>query len=299
LNFDNRHFNQPETLMKRACFLGAFLVFASCVSSQAADAIEITPDVVYGHKDGMALTFDVFRPTENAKGIGLLFMVSGGWYSSWQPPEQFQGLFQPLLDRGFTLFAVRHGSAPRYKVPEAIDDVRRATRFIRSHAADYGIDPERLGVFGMSAGGHLSMMLATTGDDGDVNAKDPVQRGSSRIAAAVAYFGPTDLQPWVTGPDSGMRDQFTALQFDGELADDSSPLLQVTKDDAPTLLIHGDKDTLVPIDHSHTMLKAMKEAGVPSELLTIEDAGHGFAGEDGRRAMEALIGWFEKYLVKK
>ncbi len=285
--------------MKRAGLLAIVLGFVSCVSSRAEDSVRITPDVVYGHKDGMALTFDVFHPEENAQGIGLLFMVSGGWYSGWQAPEQMLGLFEPVLDRGFTVFAVRHGSAPRYKVPEAIDDVRRAVRFIRSHAADYGVDAERLGVFGMSAGGHLSMMLATTGDDGDPSAKDPLLRGSSRIAAAVAYFGPTDLRPWVTGPDSGMRDRFTALQFDGQLADDCSPLLQVTQDDAPTLLIHGDKDQLVPIDHSHTMLKAMQETNVPCELLTIEGAGHGFPGEGGQRAMEALVNWFSKHLGKK
>ncbi|NLS97093.1 MAG: alpha/beta hydrolase [Planctomycetaceae bacterium] len=285
--------------MKHPLSLAVFLLLTGCMPLWAADPVQITPDVVYGHKDGMALTFDVFRPSENARGIGLLFMVSGGWYSGWQPPEQMLGMFKPLLDRGFTAFAVRHGSAPRYKVPEAIDDVRRAVRFIRAHAADYGVDPERLGVFGMSAGGHLSMMLATTGDEGDPNAKDAALRGSSRIAAAVAYFGPTDLRPWVTGPDSGMRDQFTALQFDAGLADDCSPLLQVTGDDAPTLLIHGDKDELVPIDHSHTILKAMQEAGAPCELLTIEGAGHGFPGEGGRRAMEALVDWFEKYLGKK
>ncbi len=197
------------------------------------------------------------------------------------------------------MFAVRHGSAPRYKVPEAVDDVRRAVRFIRLHGEDYGVDPERLGVFGMSAGGHLSMMLATTGDEGDPGAKDAVLRGSSRVAATVAYFGPSDLQPWVTGPDSGMRDRFTALQFEGELADDCSPLLQVTDDDAPTLLIHGEIDQLVPIDHSQTMLKAMQEAGVPCELMTIEGAGHGFRGDDGRRATKARLEWFEKHLGEK
>ncbi len=125
----------------------------------AGEEVEITPDVVYGHKDGMALTYDVFRPKENANGLGVLFMVSGGWYSRWSPPESRQAFFKPMLDRGFTVLAVRHGSAPRYKVPEAVADVRLAVRHIRLHAADYRIDPERLGVYGMSAGGHLSLCL--------------------------------------------------------------------------------------------------------------------------------------------
>jgi acetyl esterase/lipase len=279
--------------MRRAYLLGVSLAF---VAVPAAADVKITPDVVYGHKDGMALTFDVFQPKEDGKGIGLLFMVSGGWYSSWRPPERSRDFFQASLDEGYTVFAVRHGSAPRYKVPEAVADVQRAIRYIRLHAEDFGVDPQRLGVFGMSAGGHLSMMLATTGDEGDSEAEDPVLRASSRVAAAVAYCGPTDLQPWVTGPDSGMRDRFTALQFDGDLADDCSPLFQVTSDDAPTLLIHGDKDELVPIDHSHSILKAMQEAGVPCELLTIEGAGHAFPGEAGKRAAKARLAWFASHL---
>ncbi len=285
--------------MKRALALAVLLVCTVGLSARAADSVDVTPDVVYGHKDGMALTFDVFRPTENAKGVGLLFMVSGGWYSGWQPPEQMQVFFKPVLDHGYTVFAVRHGSAPRYNVPEAISDVRRAVRFIRFHAADYGVDPERLGVFGMSAGGHLALVLATTGDGGNPASPDPVLRTSSRVAAAVAYFGPTDLRNWVIGKDPTMRDRFTALQFDADQVDACSPLLQVTADDAPTLMIHGDKDTLVPIDHSTDMLKAMQQAGVACELLTIEGAGHGFAGDDVGRAITALLRWFDTQLAEK
>ncbi len=262
----------------------------------AGEEVEITPDVVYGHKDGMALTYDVFRPKENASGLGVLFMVSGGWYSRWSPPESRQAFFKPMLDRGFTVLAVRHGSAPRYKVPEAVADVRLAVRHIRLHAADYRIDPERLGVYGMSAGGHLSLVLATTADAGDSAAKDEVLRQSSRVAAAVAYYPPSDLRAWVTGENPKMRTDYPALQFESNLADDVSPLLHVTQDDAPTLLIHGDKDLLVPIEHSLNQRAAMEKAGVPCELITIEGAAHGFKGEDAQRALKAQVAWFEKYL---
>ncbi len=123
------------------------------------DDLQITPDVVYGHKDGMALTFDVFRPS-NAHGGAVLYMVSGGWVSRWGPPQRLAGRsFSGLLETGLTVIAVRHGSAPRYKVPEAEADVRRALRYVRLHAADLGVDAHRLGVFGGSAGGHLSLML--------------------------------------------------------------------------------------------------------------------------------------------
>lgn len=284
--------------MNRFTLTALLLAALSSPPARAADAIEITPDVVYGHKDGMALTYDVFRPKDNANGLGVLFMVSGGWYSNWAPPESRQGFFKPMLDRGFTVFAVRHGSAPRYKVPEAVADVRRAVRHVRLHAADYRVDPERLGVYGMSAGGHLSLMLATTADAGDPAAKDEVLRQSSRVAAAVAYFPPSDLRAWVAGDDPKMRTDYPALQFEAGLADDVSPLLHVSSDDPPTLLIHGDKDLLVPIEHSRNQLAAMEKAGAPCQLITIEGAAHGFKGEDAERAVKAQVEWFEKYLAK-
>ena len=179
--------------------LGAVLFLASTLvaSSHAVEGMRITPDVVYGHKHGMALTMDVFQP-DGGNGVGVLFMVSGGWFSIWAPPEQTMGLFRPLLDKGFTVFAVRHGSSPKYVVPEVVEDVRRSVRFVRLHAKRLGVDPERLGVCGASAGGHLSLVLGTMSDAGDPEAKDEVLRVSDRVAAVVAYFPPTDLRPYVS-----------------------------------------------------------------------------------------------------
>jgi acetyl esterase/lipase len=92
----------------------------------------------------------VFQP-EKPNGAGVLFMVSGGWYSRWHPPEQSAQFLKPLLDANFTVFAVRHGSSPKYVIPEILGDVRRSVRFIRLHADRFGVDPERLGVTGGSA----------------------------------------------------------------------------------------------------------------------------------------------------
>src|SRR5205823_6785815 len=130
------------------------------------------------------------RPAK-PNGAGVLWIQSGGWYSTWVDAKLWLVVGKPFLDKGFTLFIVRHGSAPKYTIPEATGDVRRSVRFIRMKAKDYGVDPERLGVTGGSAGGHLSLMLATTGDDGDANAKDEVLKQSDRVAAVVALFPPT------------------------------------------------------------------------------------------------------------
>jgi acetyl esterase/lipase len=280
---------------KRRLLLLALIVL---LSGRPTGAQDITPDVVYGHKHGLAMTFDVFQPAGTSNGAGILFMVSGGWYSRWTPPEQMTALFQPLLDRGFTVFAVRHGSSPKFSIPEAVSDVRRAVRFIRKHAGNYEVDPERLGVFGLSAGGHLSLMLGTAADQGKTNAPDPVERESSRVAAVVAVVAPTDLRIMVwDAPDHlPAYKRFPALDLEMDQAADNSPIVHVTNDDAPTLLIAGDQDELVPIAHSENILKAFKQKGVVAELLVIEGAGHGFQGEDQKKAFDALADWFEKHL---
>jgi|CXWL01.1.fsa_nt_gi acetyl esterase/lipase len=273
------------------------LVLAAASSAQAE--VTITPDVVYGHKLGLAMTCDVFTPTENANGAAVLFMVSGGWYSTWTPPEQLQNLFVPLTSKGFTVFAVRHGSSPKFSIPEAVSDVRRSVRFIRMSAEKFQIDPNRIGVFGMSAGGHLSLMLGTASDEGNPESKDPVEQVSDRVNAVVAYVAPTDLRIMVKeAPDRlPAYARFPALDLDMKDAETDSPLIHVTADDAPTLLLAGDKDDLVPIQHSRNIQSAFEAAKVTSELIEFAGAGHGFQGEDAKKATEEMVAWFETHLA--
>lgn len=280
-------------------FIIAFYMIASGVA-HAEDGFTIEHDVIYGHKAGMALTMDVIRPA-TANGAALINVVSGGWVSDYfdldkamADSAQSGGRLTTLVGKGYTLFTVRHGSSPYFKVPDAVADMRRAVRFIRHNAKAYGIDPDRVGVFGASAGGHLSLMLGTTADDGDASSTDGVSRESDRVAAVVAYYPPVDLRQFV-----GASERYPALNFDTSLADGVSPILFVTKDDAPALLIHGDSDTTVPIAHSERMLAAMKDAGVPVDFIAMPGAGHGFRGTQAHEAATALANWFDKYLAAK
>jgi acetyl esterase/lipase len=286
----------------RILALGLLLVAAllpmQVASQQGAAApsqgdLQVTPDVVYGHKVGMALTFDVLRPA-NAHGGAVLYMVSGGWVSRWQQPRRLADrMFSGLLEEGLTVIAVRHGSAPRFKVPEAEADVRRALRYVRLHAADLGVDADRLGVFGGSAGGHLSLMLGLGSDEGEQDSTDEVLRTPARVAAVVAYYPPVDIRP-ITGPN----DRFPALDFPQEQAAAISPILFVTPDDPPTLLIHGDADTLVPISASESMYAALQAESVESEFITIEGGDHGFMNQEHRaRAQAAMVAWFAGHLA--
>jgi acetyl esterase/lipase len=287
------------------------MLLAVCLNTAAAQtqpqapaksSFDIFPDIVYGHKDGLALTFDVIKPKANANGAGVIFMVSGGWISSYSPPQQMALRFTALLEKGFTVIPVRHGSSPKYFIPEIVSDVRRAVRFIRFSARQWGIDPNRLGVFGGSAGGHLSLVIGTASDNGDPNPKEEFLKESDRVASVVAYFPPVDLRPLARGvnpaPTGGTLDRFPALNFEKEKASDYSPIVHVSSDDPPTLLIHGDSDDLVPVGNSKRIYEAFQQNHVKTQLIIIEGAGHGFRGDDARRASAAMVSWFEQTLLK-
>lgn len=277
-----------------------------CLSIQtsvmADDPVKIHADLVYGHKDGMALTVDILQPPVQ-NGAAVLLIQSGGWYSNWMEPRVFLGVGKSFLDKGYALVIVRHGSAPRYQVPDAVADVRRAVRFVRWKAKDYGIDENRLGVQGGSAGGHLTLMLATTGDDGDANAQDEVLKHSSRIAAGVAFYPPTDLRGWVKHPPEVIQEipaLHPPLQFDPAQEESVSPILHVSDTTAPILLIHGDKDLLVPIAHSTHIMTALDKTKAPHKLVTVLGAAHGFDAQQQVEVIQPeMLGWFEEHLKAK
>ena len=286
---------------KRILIIATLIAVAPFSIAGADPAFAITTDHIYGHKAGMALTFDVVRPTANANGIGLLYMVSRGWVSNYfdldkamSDSEKQHGRFWSLIDRGYTLFMVRHGSSPYFKVPDAVDDVRQALRYIRYHAPEFSVDPDRLGVFGNSAGGHLALMLGTTSDSGDAGADDPTGQTAAKVAAVVAYYPPVDLQGRAN-PDN----YDSPLGFDPDLENAVSPILHVTPDDPPTLLVHGDQDTSVALSNSERIRDAFKAAKVETQLLVIKGAGHAFRGDNGSEAAAALANWFDRHLLQE
>jgi len=255
-------------------------------------------DVIYGHRDGVALTYDVFKP-KKANGALVVNMVSAGWRSQWGPPEERQARYQWLIDKGFTVVALYHASAPRFQVPDAVTDVRLGLRHIKLHAKDYGADPARIGVWGASAGGHLSLVAGTMADDGDPAAANPLERSSNRVKAVVAYFPPTDLDTLL-----GERAKQGAIDFDNALRKTISPIHFVDAKDSPALIISGGADKGVPISQSETMKAALDKAGVKNELKIYPEADHDFyvKGDPARtdaiatEAMNTMVAWFEQQL---
>jgi acetyl esterase/lipase len=259
---------------------------------------------------------DILQPKERANGLGIIFVVSGGWYSSHAPDGQAARL-RFLLDRGYTVFAVVHGSQPKFSIPEILEDMNRSVRFIRFHSKDYGIDPERIGITGGSAGGHLSLMQGTAGDMGKPDAKDPIDRVSSRVQAVACYFPPTDFLNYgkpgeiaigrgilwnfsgafdfrELDPDWRKLVPITAEDKIREIGQRISPINHVSADDPPTLIIHGDNDWLVPLQQAESIVEKLAAAGVEAKLEVKAGAGHGWAnmGPDDNRIAE----WFDTHL---
>jgi acetyl esterase/lipase len=247
-----------------------------------------TTGVVYGYKDdGLALVLDVYR-SARPNGAGVIAIASGQWQSSVELAQVFAQTAPPLNEKGFTVFVVRHGSRSRYPLSSVVADIRRSVRFIHQHATEYGVDANRIGVFGNSSGGHLALLLGTTGDSGDPSASDPVLRESSRVAAVVANYPGTDL--------ARLAMQLPLLNITAAEAAEFSPIRFVSPGSAPSLITHGDADTTVPIDQGEMMYAALVKAGVPASFMPIRGAGHGFEGADAERTFAALIQWFEQHL---
>lgn len=326
------HYRQPLTGFASVLVLGAVLAPVGYASEQIASApppASADPDrvlftlkegVVYGQKPGpvgghVALTMDVFHPNENANGKGLIFVVSAGWLSGKQIVQIVNP--RPFLRRGYTVFAVIHGTQPSFTIPEILPDLHRAVRFVRRHAADYRIDPDKIGIYGASAGGHLTLMQATAGAAGDPNAMDLVDRESSRVAAAACFYPPTDFLNYggenVSGLGEGLLKNFAAAfdfrefnletfrleritdaQKRREIGKQVSPIHHASADDPPTLIVHGDKDRIVPIQQAEAMIGKLKAAGVEANLIVKAGGDHGWPGFD--KDIELLADWFDKHL---
>ncbi len=291
--------------MKKFFFLGLLVLFAAAqaTQSQAQAGFNRIEDVIYGRKFGTALTLDVFQP-ENQNGCGILFMISGGFSSSHDAINP--GFYRVLLDRGYTVFAVVHGSQPRFTIPEIEQDIHRAVRFVRYNAAKYGVKPDKLGITGASAGGHLSLTMGTQGGPGDSNARDAIDRESSAVQAVACFFPPTDFLNWGKpgedgvgfGPTAQFKPAFGPRSDTPEgrqaLGKEISPINFVTANMPPTLVMHGDADKLVPVYQAEIFKNRCLEAHAPFKLVVREGKDHGWKemGDD----MRIFADWFDEHL---
>jgi acetyl esterase/lipase len=214
--------------------------------------------------------------------------------------EGYDQLCVQLAERGYVAVTVTYRLAPKYQFPAAVFDVKAAVRWLRANASTYHIDPDRIGATGGSAGGHLAQFLGVTGGVQRFDGEGGYPEQSSRVACVVNFYGPSDFtKSYGKSVDAA---EVLPLFLGGNLEQEhrrhveSSPLNWVTPDAAPTLCIHGTKDNYVAYEQAVWLVDRLKSSDVEAELLTIEGAGHGFSGEDQKRAEEAMFTFFDRQL---
>lgn len=268
----------------------------------AADApkTKLVEDIVYSTVDGRELKLDMIMPAEGDGPFpGLIVIHGGAWRAGNKKDVRFA--MEEAAKRGYVAISPQYRFCPKDLFPKQVYDVKAAVRWLRTNAKEYKVDPDHLGATGFSAGGHLSLMLGSTGPDDGLEGDAPAGSPSSRVQAVVNYFGPTDLgasdipevsKPLVSGFIGG------SAKDKPEEVKKASPLTYVTKDDPPTLTFQGTKDPLVPHTQATKLADAQTKAGVAGRVELMVGAGHGWAGPELKHTLDETFAFFDRYLKK-
>ena len=241
-------------------------------------------DVTYCTVVGVALKMDVYPP-RNAGGKPapvVVYVHGGGWRSGDKDGGAGMRDLPELARRGYFVASINYRLAPEYKWPAQIQDVKCAIRYLRANAATYNLDPNRIGAIGGSAGGHLVAMLGLTDKDAGFDVGEYLDQ-SSRVQAVVDLFGPADLTGagFIQSQAKLGKEVFGVTSPQDPILAQASPVTYITKDDAPFLILQGDKDTTVPLSQSQELYDRLTAAGVPATLVIVKNAGHSFAPVGG------------------
>ena len=282
------------------------LTFAQQDQRPLPEGIAAKRDVTYVSGGTERQRLDVFYPTRAEKPVPLVVWIHGG---AWLGGSKEGGPAMRLLDDGFAVASVTYRFSQHAKFPAQIEDCKAAIRWLRAHSKELNIDPERIGAWGSSAGGHLVAMLGVAGDKKEWERGDNLDQ-SSAVQAVVDWFGPTNLSSMgaqslpnsridhdaPNSPESKLIGGPVQDNKDAALA--ASPVTYVSAKDAPTLLVHGDRDNVVPPKQSEELHTALMKAGIETQLTIIPGAGHGDGGFREPKAFVEAREFFRKHLQR-
>lgn len=295
--------------MMRASILLLGVITLPMTAQMQAGEIRVTPNITYATVGETKLQLDLAAPAEGEGPFpALVFIHGGGWVGGNR--HSYRTKIEEAAAKGYVAITISYRltqpdpktTKPAAPHPAQIHDCKAAVRWLRTHAADHHVDPNRIGVIGASAGGHLSLLIGLSdADDGleETTAKSDV---STRVQAVVNIFGPTDL-PVIYKSTPAVKGMLNAL-CDGTLDavpehyKQASPVTYITSDDPPILTLHGDADQLVPVEQAKILDSKLKEAGVPHEMIILAGQGHGFGGDAAVEAEKAIWDFFAKHLAK-
>lgn len=257
--------------------------------------VEWTPDIAY--RDGNdAWKLDVAYPSGEATTPrpGMVFVHGGGWRNGDKRQGQWARLPLMFAERGYVAISVNYRMKPDVTIRGCVEDVKNAVRWLRAHSGEYGLDPDKIGAYGNSAGAHLVAMLGLVDADAGLDGDGPYAKHSSRVQAVLASATPTDFPHW--SQDRGDDRPNPASDGDDERRA-LSPISYVRADAPPFLLIHGNADRTVPIAQSERFAKALREAGATQVRLVIfDDNGHGVFQQQQLLTYPAMVAFFAETL---
>ena len=275
-------------------------------SSRAADLavpenVVFEKEIEFSNPDDQHLMINLAHPKTGDGSFPAIVCIHGGGFRAGKR-EGYDKQCMTLAQNGYVAITVTYRLAPRYQFPAAVYDCKAAVRWLRANAAKYKIDPSRIGVTGGSAGGHLAQFLGVTNGIKEFEGEGNLDQ-SSDVACVVNYYGPSDFTK--SYDKSVDAKDVLPLFFGGDLTTKmaehvkGSPLTWVSEKSVPTLCIHGTEDKYVAYEQATWLVDKLKANKVEAELLTLQGAGHGFKGDDAKKADAAMLAFFDAHLKKK
>ncbi|MGQ9651724.1 MAG: alpha/beta hydrolase fold domain-containing protein [Phycisphaerae bacterium] len=273
------------------------------VQTVLPEGVRVVRDVEYARVGDKHLLLDIYLPKSEGEPLPVVIWVHGG---AWQAGSKDPCRAVFLSGEGYAVVSINYRLTDVALFPAQIHDCKAAVRWVRAHAKEYGFDPARVGVWGSSAGGHLVALLGTSGGirelEGDIGGN---LDQSSRVQAVCDFCGPSTFRaedseqdpdkPREAGPQVAQKLLGGPLNKNREKARLASPVEHVSKDDPPFLIVHGEKDNVVPVKHSRLLADALRRAGVDVTLKVVPDAGHGVGGLVDRKMVAEF---FDQHLKR-
>lgn len=256
------------------------------------------PGVVEGedkNNDPTAPTIDIHLPPKDMATGTAVVVLPGGGYGNLAMDHEGKQIGEFFNEHGIAAFVTRYRHAPRYRHPIPMQDAQRAIRYVRANAEKFGIKPDRIGVMGFSAGGHLASTVSTRFEAGKKGAQDPLDRVSSRPDFAILCYPVISFT--TAAAHSGSRRNLLGEEPDAKLVESLSSELQVTDKTPPTFLFHTNEDTGVPPENSVLYYIALRQHKVPAEMHIFTPGKHGVGLAPGHEQLEVwptlLINWMK------
>lgn len=274
-------------------FVSVLLLLAAAIATAQADR-----NIVYASPAGKNQLLDIYRPAKQTGLLPVVIWIHGGAFRTGSKEQASSVTW--LTAHGYAVVSINYRLSQDALFPAQIQDCQAAVQWVRAHAAEYGFHPDRIGAWGPSAGGHLATLLGVTTSPNE----------ASRVHAVADFFGPTDfLQMDAHAPPEGMRHNPAdspesqlvggAIQDNSEKVARANPITYVTAQAPPFLILHGDRDPLVPVHQSELLHTALIQAGVPVTFHKLAGAGHGGPQFETPIVRAMVLAFFDQHLKPK